>query len=170
VFRGRDHPPSSRLDSLAAAEAESRPASPAGARLPRKGETFADLAAGFGVDAATAPRYVNETVGLLAARAPRLGKAVRDAKKAANVVLDGTPDARCAGGVSRARRLPGAADTVCDACWQRFRDVPRSLSPRWASGRWLVLTGSARRSACHVVPGLRGFGLASKKLLVRDRE
>ena len=58
----------------------------------RKGETFAELAAGFGVGTATAWRYVNETVDLLAARAPKLRKAVRDAKKAgyAYVVLDGT--------------------------------------------------------------------------------
>jgi hypothetical protein len=58
----------------------------------RKGETFADLAAGFGVGTATAWRYVNETVALLAARAPRLRQAVREAKKAgyAYVVLDGT--------------------------------------------------------------------------------
>ena len=58
----------------------------------RKGETFAELAAGFGVGTATAWRYVNETVALLAARAPRLRKAVRDATKAghAYVVVDGT--------------------------------------------------------------------------------
>jgi DDE superfamily endonuclease/Helix-turn-helix of DDE superfamily endonuclease len=58
----------------------------------RKGETFAELAAGFGVGVTTAWRYVNETVSLLAARAPRLRKAVRDAKKAghAYVVVDGT--------------------------------------------------------------------------------
>jgi hypothetical protein len=58
----------------------------------RKGETFAGLAAGFGVGVATAWRYVNETVALLAARAPALRQAVRDAKKAgyAYVVLDGT--------------------------------------------------------------------------------
>jgi Helix-turn-helix of DDE superfamily endonuclease len=48
----------------------------------RKGETFAGLAAGFGVGVATAWRYVNETVALLATRAPKLRKAVRDAKKA----------------------------------------------------------------------------------------
>ena len=48
----------------------------------RKGETFAELAAGFGVGTATAWRYVNETVALLAARAPKLRQAVRDAKKA----------------------------------------------------------------------------------------
>ena len=58
----------------------------------KKGETFAEVAAGFGVGVATAWRYVNETVELLAARAPKLRKAVRDAKKAgcAYVVLDGT--------------------------------------------------------------------------------
>ena len=58
----------------------------------RKGETFASLAAGFGVGTATAWRYVEETVSLLAARAPRLRKAVRDAARAghAYVVLDGT--------------------------------------------------------------------------------
>jgi Helix-turn-helix of DDE superfamily endonuclease/DDE superfamily endonuclease len=58
----------------------------------RKGETFAELAAGFGVGTATAWRYAEETVALLAARAPELRQAVRDAKKAgwAYVVLDGT--------------------------------------------------------------------------------
>jgi hypothetical protein len=58
----------------------------------RKGETFAELAAGFGVGVATAWRYVNETVAVLTARAPKLRKAVRDAKRAgyAYVVLDGT--------------------------------------------------------------------------------
>jgi hypothetical protein len=38
----------------------------------RKGETFAELAAGFEVGTATAWRYVEETVAPLAARAPRL--------------------------------------------------------------------------------------------------
>src|SRR5215471_6214265 len=58
----------------------------------RKGETFAGLAAGFGVGTTTAWRYVNETVSLLAARAPKLRKAVRDAKRKgqAYVVVDGT--------------------------------------------------------------------------------
>ena len=58
----------------------------------RKGETFAEIAAGFGVGTTTAWRYVNETVALLAARAPKLRKAVRDARKAghAYVVVDGT--------------------------------------------------------------------------------
>src|SRR5215469_15310309 len=58
----------------------------------RKGKVFAQLAAGFAVGTTTAWRYVEEAVALLAARAPKLRTAVRDAKKAghAYVVLDGT--------------------------------------------------------------------------------
>jgi hypothetical protein len=58
----------------------------------RKGETFDELAAGFGVGRTTAWRYVNEVTELLAARAPKLRQAVRDAKRAghAYVILDGT--------------------------------------------------------------------------------
>ena len=58
----------------------------------RKGETFDELAAGFGVGRTTAWRYVNEVVELLAARAPKLRQAVRHAKRAghAYVILDGT--------------------------------------------------------------------------------
>ena len=37
----------------------------------RKGDTFAELAAGFGIGTATAWRYVTETVALLATRATR---------------------------------------------------------------------------------------------------
>ena len=47
----------------------------------RKDETFPHLAAGFGVGATTAWRYAEETVSLLAARAPKLRKVVRDAKR-----------------------------------------------------------------------------------------
>jgi hypothetical protein len=58
----------------------------------RKGETFAELAAGFGIGTATAWRYVNETVALLAARAPKLRQALRNAARAghAYLVIDGT--------------------------------------------------------------------------------
>ena len=48
----------------------------------RKGETFAELAAGFGVGTATAWRYVTEIVALLAARSPKLHQALRDTAKA----------------------------------------------------------------------------------------
>src|SRR5215472_15246151 len=58
----------------------------------RKGETFAELAAGFGIGTATAWRYVTETVALLAARSPKLHTALAKAKKAGHafVVIDGT--------------------------------------------------------------------------------
>ncbi|MGW0071717.1 transposase family protein [Streptosporangium sandarakinum] len=58
----------------------------------RKGETFSELAAGLGVSTATAWRYVEETVGLLWARSPKLRQAVRKAKKDGlhYLVLDGT--------------------------------------------------------------------------------
>src|SRR6266576_3318114 len=58
----------------------------------RKGETFAELAAGFGIGTATAWRYVTETAGLLTARSPKLHKALREASQAghAYVVIDGT--------------------------------------------------------------------------------
>jgi hypothetical protein len=58
----------------------------------RKGETFAEIAAGFEVGTTTAWRYVNETVALLAARAPKLRTAARDAARGgyAYVVVDGT--------------------------------------------------------------------------------
>src|ERR1035438_5301929 len=58
----------------------------------RTGETFAELAAGFGVGTATAWRYVTETVTLLAARSPKLPRALAQAKAAghAYVVIDGT--------------------------------------------------------------------------------
>jgi hypothetical protein len=58
----------------------------------RKGETFAGLAAGFEIGTATAWRYMTETTELLAARAPKLRTAARDAMRAgyAYLVLDGT--------------------------------------------------------------------------------
>jgi hypothetical protein len=58
----------------------------------RKGETFAELGAGFGVGTATAWRYVTETVALLAARSPKLRRALAQAKDAghAYLVIDGT--------------------------------------------------------------------------------
>src|SRR5262245_19142831 len=50
------------------------------------------LAAGFGVSTSTAWRYVQETVALLAARAPKLPAALVAAGKAGHafVVIDGT--------------------------------------------------------------------------------
>ena len=58
----------------------------------RKGDTFAELAAGFGSGTATAWRYVTETVALLAACAPKPRRALTSARDAghAYVVIDGT--------------------------------------------------------------------------------
>ena len=91
-LRGRDYPPAPEGDRFAVAEAEPRQEALLVLAYLRKGETFAQLAAGFGIGRTTAWRYVNETVELLAARAPKLRAAVRDAKKAghAYVILDGT--------------------------------------------------------------------------------
>jgi hypothetical protein len=57
-----------------------------------KGEPFAQVGAGFGVSTTTCWRYVNETVELLAARAPKLRAAPCKAKREgmAYVVIDGT--------------------------------------------------------------------------------
>lgn len=58
----------------------------------RKGETFEELGAGFGVSTATAWRYVEEAVMLLSARSPKLRQALRKAKSDGlhYLVLDGT--------------------------------------------------------------------------------
>ena len=55
-----------------------------------KRETFAELAAGFGISTATACRYVSEAVTLLAARTRKAARGLRAATKHAYVVLGGT--------------------------------------------------------------------------------
>jgi hypothetical protein len=74
------------------AQAKRQAAGAAGAGYPRKGETFGEPAAGFGVGTATAWRFANEAVTLLAARSPKLRKALSDADKIgqAYLVIDGT--------------------------------------------------------------------------------
>src|SRR3954454_24173507 len=79
----------------------------------RKGEPFAEVGAGFGVSTTTCWRYVNETVELLAARAPKLRAALRQAKRQghAYVVIDGTlsPIDRIDGAN---RNFPGVLDQL----------------------------------------------------------
>src|ERR1700722_1061001 len=91
-LRGRDHPPPPGLDRIAVAEAEPGRQALLVLTYLRKGDTFAELAAFCGLGTASVWRCVNETVELHAARAPKLRKAVRDAKRAgyAYVILDGT--------------------------------------------------------------------------------
>lgn len=56
----------------------------------RKGETYRDLAAGFGVGTTTAYRYLREGLSVLAELAPTLTDAVQVAARKAYVTLDGT--------------------------------------------------------------------------------
>ena len=56
----------------------------------RKGETYRDLAVGFGVGVTTAYRYLREALGVLAALAPTLEQAIGVAARKAYVILDGT--------------------------------------------------------------------------------
>jgi hypothetical protein len=56
----------------------------------RKGETYRDLATGFGVGTTTAYRYLREALNVLAALAPTLEQAVERATAKAYVILDGT--------------------------------------------------------------------------------
>ena len=56
----------------------------------RKGETYADLAGGFGVCVATVFRYVREALDVLAALASPLAEAIEVARRKAFVIADGT--------------------------------------------------------------------------------
>ncbi len=56
----------------------------------RCGDTYARLAAGFGIGIATVYRYIREAVDLLAALAPTLTEAMETIQEKAFVILDGT--------------------------------------------------------------------------------
>ncbi|CAA9273317.1 MAG: hypothetical protein AVDCRST_MAG83-3408 [uncultured Arthrobacter sp.] len=56
----------------------------------RKGETYADLAAGFGIGTTTVFRYIREALDVLGGLAPSLSNAVAMATRKAFVILDGT--------------------------------------------------------------------------------
>lgn len=56
----------------------------------RKGDTYAELACGFGIGTSTVYRYLWEALELLAAMAPTLAEAIEVARRKAYVVLDGT--------------------------------------------------------------------------------
>ncbi len=56
----------------------------------RCGDTYAQLAAGFGIGIATVYRYVREAVEALAALAPTLTEAMKTVRAKAFVLLDGT--------------------------------------------------------------------------------
>ncbi|MFF3495301.1 transposase family protein [Streptomyces sp. NPDC002795] len=56
----------------------------------RCGDTYAQLAAGFGIGIATVYRYVREAIDVMAALAPTLDEAMVTARSKAYVTLDGT--------------------------------------------------------------------------------
>ena len=56
----------------------------------RKGETYADLACGFGVGTTTVYRYLTEGLTVLAAMAPTLEQAITVAAGKAYVIIDGS--------------------------------------------------------------------------------
>lgn len=56
----------------------------------RKGETYAELGAGYGIGTTTVFRYVTEAIELLAALAPTLQQAMAVIAAKAYVILDGT--------------------------------------------------------------------------------
>ena len=56
----------------------------------RKGETYTDLAVGFGIGTTTVFRYIREALDLLAALAMTLDQAIAVARRKAFVTLDGT--------------------------------------------------------------------------------
>ncbi|MEV3934241.1 transposase family protein [Streptomyces sp. NPDC049944] len=56
----------------------------------RCGDTYAQLATGFGIGIATAYRYIREAVEVLAGLAPTLAEAMHVARTKAFVILDGT--------------------------------------------------------------------------------
>jgi hypothetical protein len=56
----------------------------------RCGDTYARLAAGFGVGVATVYRYIREVIDVLAAAAPTLTEAMKTIRAKAFVILDGT--------------------------------------------------------------------------------
>jgi hypothetical protein len=56
----------------------------------RKGETYRDLAVGFGVGTTTAYRYLREALKVFAALAPTLQEAMKVAQRKAYVTVDGT--------------------------------------------------------------------------------
>ncbi|MFC9729662.1 transposase family protein [Streptomyces roseolus] len=56
----------------------------------RCGDTYAQLAAGFGIGIATVFRYIREAVDILATLAPSLAEAMKAIRAKAFVILDGT--------------------------------------------------------------------------------
>ena len=99
----------------------------------RKGETFAELAAGFAVGTTTAWRYMEGTVALLAARAPKLRTAARDAKKAGYARRERERPAQDLANPPKAPLLPLACCARC--CTRSGRDGSVTDGSTWSRVR-----------------------------------
>lgn len=122
----------------------------------RRGDTHAQLAAGFGIGIATVFRYIHEAIEALAALAPTLAEAMRTASRLAFVILDGT--------LLPIDRI--AADTPyysgCEyGCAVPTRGLTRTLAGPWclvfdlsatASGRCVLAPGKADRVPIEALP------------------
>jgi Helix-turn-helix of DDE superfamily endonuclease len=98
----------------------------------RKGDTYAELAAGFAVGTTTVYRYLHEAIELLAARAPTLEQAIEVARGKAFVTLNGTLLAAAAVSTIADTAYQGAGPAVRIPQRRRRRDPDtgryRSLS------------------------------------------
>lgn len=122
----------------------------------RNDERLADLAGGNAVSASTVRRWVLEVIGLLAARSPRLDRALAKVAKDSGcvVLLDGT--------LIRTRRRTGRANRNYSGKHKTHGLLFLALTD--AKGRLLWIS-SARRGACSEITAAR-----YEKLCARLRE
>lgn len=127
----------------------------------RKGETYRDLAVGFGVGTTTAYRYLREALSVLAAQAPSLEQAMQTAAAKAYVILDGT--------VVRIDRVAMASRrdrAYCRVGTGRGAGVATGPFPRAARRtRRAILTapGSPRSGAVQAGLRVQGVGIVSPR-------
>ncbi|MCC3769110.1 transposase family protein [Streptomyces sp. UNOC14_S4] len=113
----------------------------------RNDERLADLAGGAGVSASTVRRWVLEVIGLLAARSPRLDRALAKVAKDGGcvVLLDGT--------LIRTRRRTGRANRKNYSGKHKAHGL-LFLALTDSKGRMLWIS-SARRGACSEITAAR---------------
>lgn len=95
---------------MAQAERRSSRTARVGASAP--GETYNDLAYGFGIGTSTVYRYIREALRLLAAMAPILAQAIEVARRKAFVIVNGTLLRIHRVGMSRGSRPVGTGPTT----------------------------------------------------------
>jgi len=118
-----------------------------------KGDTFAQLAAHFGVCTDTAWRYVNEGIDALAVLAPTLDGAVEAAGPERRLLLDGTliPTWRCAA---------LATETNPDPLYNaKHRDHGMNLQALTTTTGELVFLGQARPGSTADITAARACGI-----------